>query len=456
MYITKQIQITKLHELGDFFNDLCYCANNLYNVTCYYVRQYATAMQSFEEMKPLYENQMDIYKKVYWLTLDTEYAPKGKWLNYYTIDYLLKVLNDPDYYSLPAQVNQQVIKMALNDFKGYFESIKKWKANKSAFNGMPKMPYYKKSGSLTTVKLTNQICKIDGNKLQFPGKKKLNIASIGETGTLKEVRIKPHLDSFTIDIVFEKPIDGEIINDDKHNDQLLTKYKDYITLTERALAIDTGLSNLCTVVNNFSNANFVIKGNILKSINQWYNKQLAYYQSIAKKDNDRHWTLRLERITRKRNNKIKDYMHKTTTYIANYAKENDVNIVVIGHNNGQKQEINIGKVNNQNFVQIPTTMLISQLQYKLNRLGIELVVVEESYTSQASFENMDFLPAYGKNDEMANFSGDRIKRGLYQTNGKKAINADVNGAANIFRKVFPNVRGWDSGVVATPVVVRVA
>jgi putative transposase len=101
-------------------------------------------------------------------------------------------------------------------------------------------------------------------------------------------------------------------------------------------------------------------------------------------------------------------------------------------------------------------MLINQLQYKLNRLGIELVVVEESYTSQASFENMDFLPTYGKNDNEATFSGKRIKRGLYQTDGKKPINADVNGAANIFRKVFPNVRGWDRGVVATPVIVYVA
>ena len=456
MYITKQIQIPKLHELGVFFDNLCYCANNLYNVTCYYVRQYATALQSFEEMKPLYENQLDVYKKVQLLTEDTEYYPKGKWLNYYTIDYILKVLNDPDYYSLPAQVNQNVIKMALADFKSYFESIKKWKANPSAFTGMPKMPYYKKSGSSTTVKLTNQICKIDGDKLQFPGKKKLDIASIGATGDLKEVRIKPSLIGFTIDVVFEVPIDGEIINDDKHNKELLTKYKDYTVLNERALAIDTGLSNLCTIVNNFGNDNIIIKGNILKSMNHWYNKQLAYYQSIAKKDNNVHWTLKLDRITRKRNNQIKDYMHKTTTYIANYAKENDVTIVVIGHNKNQKQEINMGKVNNQNFVQIPTTMLINQLQYKLNKLGIELIVVEESYTSQASFENMDFLPTYGKDDNKANFSGKRIKRGLYQTNGKKAINADVNGAANIFRKVFPNVREWDIGVVATPVIVNVA
>ena len=259
MYITKQIQVPKHNNLAVFFDTLCRNANNLYNVTCYYIRQYATAMQSFEEMKPLYDNQLDIYKKVYFLTKDTKYYPKSKWLNYYTIDYVLKVLNDPDYYSLPAQVNQHIIKMALNDFKSYFKSIKKWKANKSAFKGMPKMPYYKKSGSLTTIKLTNQTCKIEDNMLQFPGKYKLNISSIVESGSLKEVRIKPHLDGFTIDIVFEKLINGEIINDSNHNNELLTKYKDYTTLDERALAIDIGLSNLCTVVNNFGNDNFIIR-----------------------------------------------------------------------------------------------------------------------------------------------------------------------------------------------------
>ena len=161
-------------------------------------------------------------------------------------------------------------------------------------------------------------------------------------------------------------------------------------------------------------------------------------------------------LTRKRNNQIKDYMHKTSTYIANYAKEHDIDIVVVGHNKLQKQNINIGKVNNQNFVQIPTTMLINQLQYKLNRLGIELIVVEESYTSKASFENNDFLPTINVNDEAASFTGKRIHRGLYKSKGKRPVHADVNGAANILRKVFPNVREWDSGVVDTPVVKRVA
>lgn len=456
VYITKQIQIHKGHKMYQYFDDLCHNANNLYNVTCYYIRQYATALQSFEEMKPLHQNQMEIYNYVQWLTKGTKYYPAGKWLNFYTVDYLLKTLDDPDYYGLPSQVNQQVIKMALADFKSYFESIKIWKVNPTAFTGMPKMPYYKKSGSSTTVKLTNQVCTLKKRKLKFPNTKlTLKTPQIGDS-VLKEIRVKPHHIGFTIDIVLEEPIEGEIIVNENHNDELLTKYKDYTTLNERALAIDIGLSNLCAVVNNFGETPFLIKGTSLKSINQLYNKRLAYYQSIAKTVNGLHYTNRMYRLTRKRNNQIKDYMHKTTTYIANYAKEHDVNIVVIGHNKLQKQEINIGHVNNQNFVQIPTTVLITQLQYKLNRLGIELVIVEESYTSKASFENLDTLPKYGENIETVVFSGKRIHRGLYKTTGKRPINADINGAANILRKAFPNVREWDSGVVDTPVVKLVA
>jgi putative transposase len=320
---------------------------------------------------------------------------------------------------------------------------------------MPKMPYYKESGALMTVKLTNQVCKIKDGKLQFPTKKKLSIMQVDDSYTLKEVRIKPSLIGFTIDIVFEVKIKGEIIPESSHNNKLLTKYKEYTTLNERALAIDTGLSNLCAVVNNFNDDNFIIKGNYLKSVNHWYNKQLAHYQSIAKKENNCYWTSKLEQITKNRNNKIKDYMHKTTTYIAEYAKKNNISVVVVGHNKNQKQEINMGTVNNQNFVQIPILMLINQLQYKLNRYGVELVITEESYTSKASFENRDVLPTYGKDDNNATFSGTRIKRGLYQTYGRTPINADVNGAANILRKAFPNVRKWDIGVVATPIVVNV-
>ena len=422
MYLTKQIQIKKNHKLYGYFDDLCHKTNNLYNATVFLIRQYATAKQAFENMQPLFDKQMEVYQMVESKTINTQFYPKTKWLNYRQIDFLFKATKNDDYYALPVQCSQQIIKLVLRDFKSYFQSIKLWQSNKAAFTGMPKMPGYKTSGGKSTILLTNQDCKIYGNKLKLPlTKVRLSIASIGKFGSLQEVRIKPNYIGFTIDIVLEKPIEGEIINDEHHNAALLTKYKDIMQLNERALGIDIGLSNLCAVVNNCGLTPFLIKGTPLKSINQLYNKRLAYYQSIAKTVNGVDYTNRMYYLTRKRNNQIKDYR----------------------------------KVNNQNFAQIPTTMLINQLQYKLNKLGIELLVIEESYTSKASFENLDYLPTYGE-EVAASFSGKRIHHGLYQTNGKRPVNADVNGAANILRKAFPNVRGWDSGVVDTPVVKRVA
>ena len=458
MYQTQQIQIRKGNSLFEYCHKMCGLSNNLGNATRFLLRQYATAKQAFDDYKPLYKTQKEIFELVETITKDTSYHPKeeSKWLTYNQIDAIFKMDENVDYYALPSQVNQQTIKLVLRDFKSYFESIKIYKKNPNAFTGRPKMPKYKKSGGLDTVIFTNQVCKVKENKyLRFPlTKKKLNIGKYGVTGELKEVRIHPTIWGFSIEIVSEANYDNEIVPDDTHNEKLLTTYKELTTLNERALAIDPGLSNLCAVVNNFGAEPLLIKGTILKSINQYYNKMMSEYRSIAKTVNGLDWTNRMTSLTRKRNNMMKDLMHKTTAYLVEYVKQNHVKIVVIGHNIFQKQEINIGETNNQNFVSIPMCMLISQLQYKLNRIGVELVITEESYTSQASFENMDFLPTYGVDDEKANFSGTRKNR-LYQTDGKKAINADLNGAANIFRKVFPKVTDWNICLNKQPTVVLV-
>ena len=242
------------------------------------------------------------------------------------------------------------------------------------------------------------------------------------------------------------------------NDALLKQYKEYNECSERAIAIDTGLSNLCACVNNFGEQPFLIKGTILKSANQYYNKKIAHLKSIAKSINDLEYTKQMHRFTTKRNNIMKDYMHKTSNYIVQYAIHHNVTLVIVGHNKEQKQKINIGKQNNQNFVQIPTTILINQLRYKLNKVGITLVEVEESYTSKASFIDNDTLPTLStknNNNKEHIFSGKRIKRGLYKSKNGTLLNADVNGAANILRKVFPKVTRWDSGIVDIPFVANV-
>ncbi|WP_103595453.1 IS200/IS605 family accessory protein TnpB-related protein, partial [Bacillus thuringiensis] len=153
---------------------------------------------------------------------------------------------------------------------------------------------------------------------------------------------------------------------------------------------------------------------------------------------------RIEKLHQKRYLKIKDVFHKVSHHIVKLAQEEEVCKIVIGQNKSWKQETNMGKRNNQSFCHIPHNLLIQMITYKANAVGIQVVVTEESYTSKASFLDNDFIPMYGENDQNTTFSGKRIKRGIYRSANKTLINADVNAAANILRKVIPNA--WTNGI----------
>ena len=456
MYLTRQIPIKKGHSLYQYFKTHCVLSNNLYNTTCFYLRQYASSRKSLEAYQPLFEKQMELYTLVNEVTKDTKFFPaQNSWLTYGQLDYIFKKTNNADYRNLPAQVNQQTMKLVLRDFKSYFENIKNYQKNPQDYQGRPKMPHYKKKGGMATTIFTNQVCEIKENKyLKFPKTKTLvNIGKCGEVGILKEVRIIPTFLGFTLEVVMEQRFPQEV--EPIKNEALLKRYKELKECGERTLAIDTGLSNLCAVVNNFGQQPFLIKGTILKSINQNYNKKMSYDRSMAKTLHGLDYTKRMHRFTQKRNHQVKDYLHKTSHYLVNYAIQHKVRLVIVGHNKDQKQHIHLGTKTNQNFVQIPIHILIHQLRYKLNKVGIQLVETEESYTSKASFLDHDALPTWNAKKKEYMFSGKRVKRGLYRTKENLLVNADINGAANILRKVFPKVTRWDRGIVAVPVVVKV-
>jgi len=208
--------------------------------------------------------------------------------------------------------------------------------------------------------------------------------------------------------------------------------------SERIISIDLGLNNFVTITNNIGLQPIVIKGEGIKSINHFYNKQKAAMISELKKFNNQDWSNRLDKLTIKRNNRIEDFMHKSSSYVINYCIENNIDTLVIGKNEAWKQEIDLGKRNNQNFVQIPYNSFIEKLEYKCQDVSIKFIVNEESYTSKASFIDDDVIPNFKKNDKNSYvFSGKRIKRGLYKSEEGILINADVNGSYNIGRKVFP-------------------
>ena len=210
-----------------------------------------------------------------------------------------------------------------------------------------------------------------------------------------------------------------------------------IALDEKKyLSMDLGINNLCACVDNDNNS-FIIDGKKLKSYNQFYNKQRSYYQS--KLTNNKN-SKRLQRITRKHNNLVNDYLNKAVNQIKKIVKEKKIKNIVIGYNKGLKNkgiknDLIKGKDKkriNQSFVSIPISRFKEKIKYQLENIGCKVKIINESYTSKASFYD---------NDEMikGKYSGERIKRGLYETHKGILVNADINASLNILRKSNPNL-----------------
>lgn len=329
---------------------------------------------------------------------------------YYILDKELNHENQIDYRALPAKVSQQILRLVERNYTAFFNSYKKVKHTKipkylDKIKGRQVVIYNRQS--LSNKFLRQNIIKLPKSNIQF----KI------QNNNINEVRIVPRNNYILLEVIYE--VKEQKLKSDNH----------------RYMSIDLGIDNLCTCTSNVTKS-FIVNGKPIKSINQYYNKQKSKYQSILELKNHKKYSNRLYRLTLKRHNKIKDYFHKVSRYIVNQLVEQSINTLIIGKNNGWKQETNLGKRNNQNFVQIPFNMLINMLQYKCKIQGINCILQEESYTSKASFFDNDYIPIYNKSkSEIKNytFSGKRIKRGLYKTNNI-LINADINGSLNILRK----------------------
>ncbi|QXJ37211.1 putative transposase [Parageobacillus caldoxylosilyticus] len=399
MFITRveQHQIKQTHLLWKMCDDLCFKSKNLYNYANYIVRQ--------------------------------EFINNNEWIRYNSLDKMLK--HEEVYKELPSQTSQQILRLLDRNWKSFFQAIKDWSKNKEKYLGKPKLPKYKKKNGRNIVIFTNQQCKIKDGYIKFP-KTDLKLKTKVTEG-LQQVRIVPKGSIYIIEVVYKKEI------------------PDIIRESNRVVGIDLGLDNFVTMVNNIGETPIVINGKGIKSINQYYNKQLSYFKSILKKQNGLDRSKRLEKLTLKRNNKIKDFMHKASRYVVNWCVKHNIDTVIIGKNDNWKQEINLGKRLNQSFVQIPYDMFIHQLQYKCEEVGIKIVLTDELYTSGTSF-----LDGEAPTKENYNKSR-RIKRGLFRSNKGILINADVNGAYQIIKKVSPNAfANGVEGVGLHPVKLNVA
>ena len=390
MYLTLKQQVKHLSK-KEFRNlkYLCHIAKNLKNQAIYNVRQH--------------------------------YFKNKKYLSYNENYKILK--NSENYKKLNSNMAQQILKEVDESFKSFFALLKL--AKNGQYNGKIKLPNYLDKDGFTTlvigfVRLKDDMLIVPySNSFKKTHQEvKVKLPSVLKDKKIKEIRIIPKQHSRYFEIQYTYKVE-EI-------QRKLNK--------ENVLGIDLGIDNLCTCVTN-TGASFIIDGRKLKSINQYYNKINAKLQSIKDKQKIERTTLRQKRITRKRNNRINDYLSKAARTIVNYCLNNDIGKLVLGYNEDFQRNSNIGSINNQNFVNIPYGKLRDKLIYLCKLYGIEFKLQEESYTSKASFFDGDEIPIYDKeNPQEYIFSGKRIKRGLYQTSTGKLINADCNGALNILRK----------------------
>ena len=407
MTIIQQVEkhvIKKNHPYYNMFCEYTHLAKNLYNHANYLVRN--------------------------------EFTETGKWLRYRDLDKILKEdLEFPDYRNMPASHSaQQVLRLLETNWKSFFRSIKDWSKNKDKYSGKPKLPKYKPKDGKMVLIVTNQQVRQKGELLHFPKTfcgftVRPKCITLDNFEKINQVRVVPKGQSFCLEVVYTISVDSELRSDNG-----------------RYMSIDLGLDNLATVVTNTGLNPIIVNGKGLKSDNQYYNKKKAHYQSVAKQMNNQQYTNRLYRLTQKRNLKVEDYLHKVSRYIVDFALENQINTIVIGNNKNWKRSSSLGKVTNQAFVYIPHQKLIGKICYKAQLCGIQVILTEESYTSGTSFLD-DELPQkefYNKKR--------RVRRGLFVSNNGVKINADVNAAYQIMKKVFPNVfTDGIEGVVLHPV-----
>ena len=416
MYLTVKQQVKHLSK-EDYMTirKLCRTAKNLFNEAIYNVRQY--------------------------------YFTECEFLKYEKNYTLLK--NSPNYKALNSNMAQQILKEVDGAFKSFFGLLKLVKQKKYAFTGC-KLPHYLPKDGYTTLIIA--FVRLNGNKLILPFSNsfkkthkpiEITIPPILLDKTIKEIRIIPKANArfFEIQYIYEAECIQRNLN------------------TNNALALDLGINNLVTAVSNIGKS-FIIDGRRLKSINQWFNKESARLQSIKDKQHfGRKLTNRQKVIVRNRNNKVNDYMNKTARKVIDYCIINDIGTLVVGYNETFQRNSNIGKQNNQNFVNIPYGQLRNKLEYLCKLNNIVFIKQEESYTSKSSFWDKDNIPVYNAdNPKEYQFSGRRLQRGLYKTASGKIINADVNGALNIMRKssvVDINIL-YSRGEVDTPIRIRIA
>ena len=389
-YRRYSIVVKKSSQFYQEIDEICFKSKNLFNATLYNERQ--------------------------------SFFNTGKFRYYNKVNKDFTENNQPDYRALPAKVSKHT-QMKVNEAIKSFWGLKKSKE----ISFTPKIPgYLKKNGRFVTEYEKGALSfqkegfiKLSKTNIYIPIPKKLKTAEENNTKIIFQVvRLVPKNGYYLIEILYKKSISK--------------KKKKKLTHQTRFASIDLGANNLATVTSNVFQP-LIVNGRPIKSINQYYNKNLKKKKRLLPAN--QYTSKSIRQLGHKREMKVNDYLHKSAAFLVNYLVSQTIDVLVIGTNKGWKQNINLGSHNNQNFVGIPFYKFKQILTYLCEENGIEIYEQEESYTSKASFLDEDFIPTFIEGDNKKyTFSGDRKCRGLYETKNKKIINADVNGSLNILKK----------------------
>ena len=381
--------IKKSDPLYNWILEECLRSRNLFNRVLYIYRQAFTGKhENIEDYRDLIKDERFV-----------------KWTD---VRRRMAKINDVDYRALlKSHSANRVIAQVDSSWNEWFENLKDFKKNPSKYTGRPKMPKYKKGEGVFNHLVYDDVRIQKDGTINISRNIKLPIHT--NLTSLQEVRLIPRIGYIKVEIVYRKEIEDK--NLDKSN----------------AIGIDIGLNNLMAITSNTGAISHLVNGRHLKAINQYYNKKKAHYMSILNKHGQKK-SHRLENLEKKRHMKINDYLHKASRRVVDMMEENNIGTCYIGHNKGWKQEANMGKKNNQNFVQIPFNNLIQMIQYKTEEIGCNCVELNESHTSKCSALDYESI---GHHEE---YVGKRTKRGLFRSSKNSYINADINGSLNILRR----------------------
>ena len=390
MVLVEKHIIKPHHKYYGELDHLCLLSKNLYNATLYSIRQYYFANKQF--------------------------------LNYQAVNKMFVSSDQPDYRALPTRVSQHTQMLVDQNFKSFFALLKLKAQGK--YNQPIKIPKYlnKKTG--------RQVAHYEKGALSFKEKGFIQLSKTNikiKTSLTKEtvqfVRLVPRNNYITIEIGYHVKEPEQKVNDN-------------------VLAIDIGVNNIASCVTTDGDK-YLINGRQLKYINHNYNKAVADAKSKLKTTHNQNSSKYINQIINKRNNRINDYLHKITTYIVNHAVSKNIGTIVVGYNKEWKQDTKMGKVNNQNFVNIPFYRLINMLEYKCRLKGIKFQTITESYTSKCSFVDNEEIKKH------QTYSGKRMSREWFKTKDGLIINADINGAYNILKKYMQKNATWNEQLSQT-------